>query len=73
MEGHVFNYKVKWYNDIDEKCNKSKGKVFAENYDVAANTLMMYYGKEAIESMTISIIDDSEYGILEEGRKEYYE
>ena len=60
-----YKYKIKWYNEIDDKIEDISGFVFGETYLEAMKNLIGYYGNQEIEKVSLKYVDDTDYPIHE--------
>lgn len=60
---YVYNFEVRWYNEVDDNTIVSKGTVAAATYNEAAKKLVDNFGEDNIGCMTIAYVVDSEGGI----------
>lgn len=56
----LFKYTVKYYDNGLIEHRKAKGKVFGMTYADAVQDLIEYYDNDAIESISIKLVDDTE-------------
>ena len=60
-----YKYKIKWYNERDDKIEDISGFVFGETYLEAMKNLIGYYGNQEIEKVSLKCVDDTDYPIHE--------
>lgn len=56
----LFKYTVKYYDDALIEHRKAKGKAFSTTYGDVAQDLIEYYDNNAIESISIKLVDDTD-------------
>lgn len=59
MEG-FFEYSCEYWDEMDKKLTIAVGVVYAEKYSEAIRKIEDYYGKENINSVTVTGLEPSE-------------
>lgn len=68
----MYDCEFTWWDDSDLPSKKKNIKCLVAGYSIAdvVTTLTEWYGDERIDSLSIRIIDDTEYGIMEVARED---
>ena len=65
MELYLFEYKISYWSDENQKSQSASGIVAGESIPEATSKLYERYGEENINVIQITGIKNSEYGMLE--------
>lgn len=65
MELYMFEFKLNYWNDEEQKSQSATGIVVGESIPDATCKLYERYGEENINVIQMNLIKGSEYGILE--------
>lgn len=65
----IWNYKIKHWDECQEKTVKVRGHVSADSFEDAVKVVTDFYGADTIEKVQIEWNEDGEAGIIETSRE----
>lgn len=61
---YLYNFEVKYWDDFTCCQSAAKGIVAGHTYSEALDTITEYYGEENIQEIRLSLVEDSDNGLL---------
>lgn len=56
----MFEYRVNWYNEVDNKEEYARGLVYGPSYQAAMKKVMKDYGKDCIIDLYLQALEDTD-------------